>query len=284
MSHPRSRSEVVIARLRHRRGEHELEPGSYVIGRHKSCNIVLDSKHVSRRHARLDVSRTGILLTDLGSANGLWVNGVRVSDEPVWLHSGDRVLLGEEELVIVADSYRPLSQKLERVVLPQTRLTVKDDDDLELSDGERSSPGTRRTNFFDLVGAIVERAVAEGRFDDAATMLQSQLTKTASDARAGRPVPADTRDGALKFSMLLAAATSSPRWLEYVVDLLAALRWVPDPAVSRSIEKLFDSIDGVSPTSIAAYVASLEKLADPVDRLRATHWARGLTQAASRRK
>lgn len=282
MSFPKTRPDAVLARLRHKDSEHPLKAGSYVLGRHKSCDIVLDSKHVSRQHARIDVSSSGVLLYDLGSANGVWVNGQRLGEEPVWLRRGDRVLVGQEELELLTDSYRPLSQKLERLPVSQPSFSVKEEDE-PVGDGERSSPGTRRSDFFDLVGKIVERAIEEGRTDDAATMLQSQLTKILGDARAGRSTLPGAREGALRFSLLLAAATKAPRWLEYALELCTALRWAPDPPLSKQIENLVDAVEGLDPARVGAYVAALESLDDPLERLRATHWARGLLRASSRR-
>ncbi len=53
-------------------------------------------KGVSRKHASLRVDRRQVLLTDLGSANGTWLNGSMLSaHEPVRLENGDEVRLGK---------------------------------------------------------------------------------------------------------------------------------------------------------------------------------------------
>ncbi|OLT14070.1 hypothetical protein BJF78_19875 [Pseudonocardia sp. CNS-139] len=46
-----------------------------VVGRAASCQLVLDDPDVSRRHARLDVRDGLVLLTDLGSRNGVLLDG-----------------------------------------------------------------------------------------------------------------------------------------------------------------------------------------------------------------
>jgi pSer/pThr/pTyr-binding forkhead associated (FHA) protein len=69
----------------------ELEPGQ-VIGR-EGCEIVLPDPEVSRRHAALRSVGDGIGIEDLGSLNGTFVNGERIS-EPVALKAGDTVQLG----------------------------------------------------------------------------------------------------------------------------------------------------------------------------------------------
>jgi ABC-type multidrug transport system ATPase subunit/ABC-type multidrug transport system permease subunit len=65
-----------------------------VIGRAGGpAEFVLDHPHVSRRHARLTVDQNGVRLHDLGSANGTFVNGQRLT-APVQLQPGDRIDVG----------------------------------------------------------------------------------------------------------------------------------------------------------------------------------------------
>ena len=68
-----------------------------VIGRSRSCDIVVDAAAVSRRHAVLDRTSAGDWrLTDLESTNGTFVDGVRVNRAPV--HVGAALRLGDAEL------------------------------------------------------------------------------------------------------------------------------------------------------------------------------------------
>ena len=54
-----------------------LRAGSYTVGRAGTA-IVLDGEGISRCHCRLDVQGTSVMVTDLASANGTWVNGRRL--------------------------------------------------------------------------------------------------------------------------------------------------------------------------------------------------------------
>jgi pSer/pThr/pTyr-binding forkhead associated (FHA) protein len=69
-----------------------------LIGRDPGCHRVIDRPTISGRHARLKRSGDRIILEDLGSANGTFVNGHRVA-EPTEVRFGDLIGLG-------ADSFR----------------------------------------------------------------------------------------------------------------------------------------------------------------------------------
>ncbi|MBN1530257.1 MAG: FHA domain-containing protein [Thermoleophilaceae bacterium] len=67
--------------------------GGAVIGRASDCEIHVEDPLVSRRHARVVSSELGTALEDLGSSNGVYVNGRR-SAGVTPLHPGDVVQLG----------------------------------------------------------------------------------------------------------------------------------------------------------------------------------------------
>ena len=56
---------------------------SGTIGRAPDNTLVLDDPLISKHHARIDVSSSGMVVTDLGSTNGLYVAGQRVSQVQV---------------------------------------------------------------------------------------------------------------------------------------------------------------------------------------------------------
>ncbi len=55
-----------------------FDHGSYVIGRLDECDIVLPSSSVSRKHARIFIENDRCFIEDMGSANGVIVDGQRV--------------------------------------------------------------------------------------------------------------------------------------------------------------------------------------------------------------
>lgn len=92
------------ARVREERGLllHEgrrlvVGPSGVTLGRSSQCDIVLDDPNVSRRHAEVRPRGGSWIVTDLGSTNGVRVNGRRV-DAPQVIRSGDLIELGTTEV------------------------------------------------------------------------------------------------------------------------------------------------------------------------------------------
>lgn len=59
--------------------ERELLPGTYIIGRADSCDLVLLDKDVSRQHAKIEVTEKDFTIEDLGSTNGILFKGKRIN-------------------------------------------------------------------------------------------------------------------------------------------------------------------------------------------------------------
>jgi pSer/pThr/pTyr-binding forkhead associated (FHA) protein len=75
----------------------------YSIGRAEENTVRLTERNISRRHARLAKPGDHWLLLDLGSYNGCYVNGQRVSEKHEIVH-GDLVQLGDYRLQVLDDS------------------------------------------------------------------------------------------------------------------------------------------------------------------------------------
>ncbi len=88
---PRSGA-AASAHLIDRNGRHHPLRGTATIGRLPECEVTLDDASVSRRHARVERNGDGWSITDLGSTNGVKVNGESVRSAT--LRDGDRLQLG----------------------------------------------------------------------------------------------------------------------------------------------------------------------------------------------
>jgi len=74
-----------------------------LIGRSLDCDIRVANHEVSRHHVIIFREDRSTMITDLGSANGTFVNGVRLAEEPAPISAGDTVALGNFSF-----TYRPL--------------------------------------------------------------------------------------------------------------------------------------------------------------------------------
>jgi DNA-binding winged helix-turn-helix (wHTH) protein len=81
--------------------EHPLTDGEYILGRCEPARIVLLSRGVSRQHARVVVTRGTAMLEDLGSKNGTFLNGRRITS-PQPLEDGDQIGVGRFTLIFRA--------------------------------------------------------------------------------------------------------------------------------------------------------------------------------------
>jgi pSer/pThr/pTyr-binding forkhead associated (FHA) protein len=74
-----------------------ISEGSLTLGRAKECQISIADTRLSRRHTEVRSEGRRVVITDLGSVNGTFVNGVRIQ-QPQELQHGDRVRVGPFEL------------------------------------------------------------------------------------------------------------------------------------------------------------------------------------------
>jgi len=78
-------------------GDFELGHGSLLIGRLPECDVLLQDTLISRMHARISVQGDSVVVEDLHSTNGVYVNGMLVGHSTV-LREGDRILMGTTEI------------------------------------------------------------------------------------------------------------------------------------------------------------------------------------------
>ena len=78
-----------------------LSGSRVVLGRSREADIVLQDPNVSRRHAELRRDEGGWQVVDLGSTNGIKVNGRRVDHQP--LSPGDQITIGVTDLTFELD-------------------------------------------------------------------------------------------------------------------------------------------------------------------------------------
>lgn len=222
--------------------EIHLPEGRFVIGRAETCQLALDDPLVSRNHAALVVTSGTVTLEDLGSRNGVKVNGERVEGRRL-LALGDALGIGSREF------------KLSRCT--------------DLTGETLVQVPTQRMPPFGLMGMLADKALALGRGDEAERLLAPQLDQFLADLVAGRASSQQMVGPACHYALEIAATTGSPRWLDFVFRVHAALK---APCPQDIVDRLYAIVRKVKQpnlTDYRAYLATLhERQTDfgPADR------------------
>src|SRR5678815_1739810 len=106
---PKGRTRLALRFIsgKYQGGEYPIEENRpIVVGRSSELDMVLVEEMVSRKHARIEMKDGKILIEDLGSTNGTFVNGERIVKGS--LKEGDRVLIGLS-LIHISEPTRLLS-------------------------------------------------------------------------------------------------------------------------------------------------------------------------------
>jgi adenylate cyclase len=80
--------------------EIEVSRSHFVIGRGKDADFMISDPSMSRKHAEVIIENLQFTINDLGSANGIRLNGMRVSSKT--LQDGDEIILGSSELIFIS--------------------------------------------------------------------------------------------------------------------------------------------------------------------------------------
>lgn len=184
-----------------------LENERALIGRGPHCRVVIDDPLVSREHALLRISGQSVVIEDLKSANGTFVNNRRIS-ELCPLSDGDQVLVGTQE-IRVSQVYA-------------TGHAGPESADFCRETPSASDPFGRTTERADalvLLGRVAARKLSEGSPREAEEALSAQLQRVLTSARSGAAVSRTTCVAASKHALLLATALGSAHWIDYVIEL-----------------------------------------------------------------
>ena len=93
-----------------------------VLGREEGCDIPINNRQVSRRHATITPSNDGVILQDLGSKNGTHCNGTRIT-ESISLTDGDVIFiaLAQKFVFLSSDATLPLEFDVSSATIPDRR-------------------------------------------------------------------------------------------------------------------------------------------------------------------
>ncbi|MBX7195370.1 MAG: FHA domain-containing protein [Sandaracinaceae bacterium] len=272
-------------RLRYQGSDLELPPsGAFVIGRSSACSLALDDALVSRRHASIEPRADGLYVEDLGSRNGVLVNGQRI-EQPRRLAHLDRVTVGAHDLVVVevgdeqavrCDACGALvvaigqrCPKCGAHVVNRNHQTLVGGSALETSTlnlQPNSALDDEPTAVGSLLGSIAQKALALGRYDEAERVLSRVFVDMLARAQRGEALATAHLGEATAFALRLADGTKKPTWLDWIFEVHAAsgiLMSAPD------VEKLHEVVRRTKYTNVGAIRRYLARLAQRADELSA---------------
>lgn len=100
---------VLIAQSGLLEGQRWLIKDQLVVGREPTCDIVIPDRQVSRQHARFSLTAQGVVLEDLQSKNGTYLNGKPIQS-PIKLMEGDEIVIAlvQSFIYLSSDATLPL--------------------------------------------------------------------------------------------------------------------------------------------------------------------------------
>jgi len=75
--------------------------GDMELGRSNKNDIVIKDPYVSGKHIKFIMKDGKVLVQDMGSTNGSFVNGKRLGSDPVYLEDGDKIHIGQMDFLYV---------------------------------------------------------------------------------------------------------------------------------------------------------------------------------------
>jgi pSer/pThr/pTyr-binding forkhead associated (FHA) protein len=255
-------------RLRYQAHDIELPLGEFLIGRSAECQLALDDPLVSRKHAAIRVTKDGVSVEDLGSRNGVLVNGARI-DAATPIGNDDRVSIGGQELrVFLADDKLDASVREQYRRHTQTLGMGVSELDVQLAAAAVATPApppdttatSRGIQSFQLLGGVADKALALGRAEEAERILQSLLLEIVGRARKGEPMEGNVTEQAARYAARLAGATGKASWIEYVFDLYTALRRPAPAAIVDELYTMVRKVKSLEAKGLRAYLAVLREI------------------------
>lgn len=235
-------------RLRFLLQEFDLRGPEVIIGRSPECHITIEDPLVSREHAKIRVEGDKPTIEDLGSRNGVRINGEKIDGRAELAH-GDRVRLGTQELVFYqAAKHRrearttgfmtvchacttPYPEKAK--ICPHCGAPARDEDTMS---GLLIEP--RRTWTFQLLGEVIERALATGRTSEAVRLMRRAAREVDERLTASEGIDPEQLTHISGFALQLAAQGGGLEWVHWALNVHRQQKLFPEERLLEQLENL----------------------------------------------
>jgi pSer/pThr/pTyr-binding forkhead associated (FHA) protein len=234
-----------------------------VVGRASDCGICLDDLLVSRRHAVFRARPDGAYVEDLGSRNGITINGLAQPGETKVRH-GDRIGVGSH-VIQVLDANREKHQTLPRVPAGRADETVPT---MPVSPHANATTQAGR-DVFGMLFDVADKAIGAGRIPDAHSAVEYLSNGLIEALEKGKPVTEPTLDRAASYLLQMAELTKDGRWIDRLLEIYDKAERVPSGTAIETMTALIPRVRAASGVALRGFVQRmLHRPLPPADRLR----------------
>ena len=274
--------------------EVDLPPGETLIGRSLDCQITLEDPLVSRVHARVIVTGDEAVVEDLGSRNGVKVNGAALRG-PTRLKDGDRLRIGTQEVVVTRIEPTAVARHARatgvlrvcancKLPYPRELLACPNCEATEQEDEETLSAslttGAQQAWGIQLLVEALERALALGRHEDAERILRRASVQVEEQLDKGMRLDPKQLDGVGTAAVRVSQELGDPTWAVWALRMLRAQRVFPSSAVVERVEAMTRTLGGQLAREMEELASELRTVDRPLSSEEAESLAR-LTQLAT---
>jgi FHA domain len=264
----RAVAEVSLARFRLRflLPEFDLRGPEVIIGRSPDCHISIEDPLVSRQHAKIRIEDGQVWVSDLGSRNGVRVNGRQAAGE-VLLMDGDRIRLGTQELVF------SVVQRLERAGRPTGFMCMcracatpypegapscphcgappQTEDETTIS-GLRVEP--QRGFTLQLLTEVIGRAINQGKNVEADKLMRRAAKDVEERLAAGDRLEPHELATLSALALRVAALIGASEWVSWTLTVHRKVQTAPSDDVVERLAALDVNRFPEVPRLVAAFV------------------------------
>jgi FHA domain len=279
--------------LRYQAIDLKLDASDFVVGRTAGCQLVLGDALVSRRHAAFRALPDGVEVRDLGSRNGVLVNGARI-EGPVLVKDGDRVRIGAQDLIVSAAAQAPerdsgtdelmschqcgtlfdaqryttcpaCNRSAAKVTGGAAQPEAQVLDTVVVSEQRNAGNhgGSPPSGSLEVLARLADKALGMGRYDESERLVGSMLNGILSRATGSEGQERETLGLASRYALRLAEVTHSPGWIDDTFRLYAGARQLMPAETIDELYRVATKIRYANPRAIRNYVSRL-KDATPV--------------------
>lgn len=271
-------------RLRFLLQELDLQGPQVVIGRSPECQITIEDPLVSRQHARIFIDAQGARVVDLGSRNGVRINGSLIRGEAPLRHN-DRLRLGTQDLVflVIDEGTARLTRSTgfmthckgcsrpfpgESAACPHCGEPSVGDSDSNTYETITGMPSQGQAAWtFQLLGEVIERALTTGRKSEAERMMQRAAREVEERTQAGMKLDAKHLGKVAVFALRLARLKGQPEWAEWALTLHRDHDLMPAAEVLDQLEALGEPMVTALKPLLGAFLSGSRVLASEETRL-----------------